>query len=207
LAGGCSAGRKYINADYNLNITHPQLASQYWTPDTKADHLPYSAKIIERIYNEEIGGGGGHSARRINMLEFSQYLEQYLWPHYQRETATHAHLMSIVIMANEKFKERVEVWTVFEKLPDQYPAFFRHVLESCLPGKKAKEASSSLRERTALLMFINHCFNSMEIELCREQAKRLVSLSMWHCLQPRKFPSTLLRSIKTNRNIFLCRPP
>ncbi|XP_052836457.1 RNA helicase aquarius [Drosophila gunungcola] len=163
-----------------------QLASQYWTPDTKADHLPYSAKIIERIYNEEIGGGSGHSARRINMLEFSQYLEQYLWPHYQRETATHAHLMSIVIMANEKFRERVEVWTVFEKLPDQYPAFFRHVLESCLPGKKAKEASSTLRERTALLMFINHCFNSMEIELCREQAKRLVSLSMWHCLQPRR---------------------
>eukprot|EP00099_Drosophila_melanogaster_P028280 NP_731647.3 uncharacterized protein Dmel_CG31368, isoform C [Drosophila melanogaster] len=163
-----------------------QLASQYWTPDTKADHLPYSAKIIERIYNEEIGDGGGHSARRINMLEFSQYLEQYLWPHYQRETATHAHLMSIVIMANEKFRERVEVWTVFEKLPDQYPAFFRHVLESCLPSKKAKEASSTLRERTALLMFINHCFNSMEIELCREQAKRLVSLSMWHCLQPRR---------------------
>ncbi|EDV49455.1 RNA helicase aquarius isoform X1 [Drosophila erecta] len=163
-----------------------QLASQYWTPDTKADHLPYSAKIIERIYKEEIGDGGGHSARRINMLEFSQYLEQYLWPHYQRETATHAHLMSIVIMANEKFRERVEVWTVFEKLPEQYPAFFRHVLESCLPSKKAKEASSTLRERTALLMFINHCFNSMEIELCREQAKRLVSLSMWHCLQPRR---------------------
>ncbi|XP_039491433.1 RNA helicase aquarius [Drosophila santomea] len=163
-----------------------QLASQYWTPDTKADHLPYSANIIERIYKEEIGDGGAQSARRINMLEFSQYLEQYLWPHYQRETATHAHLMSIVIMANEKFRERVEVWTVFEKLPDHYPAFFRHVLESCLPSKKAKEASSTLRERTALLMFINHCFNSMEIELCREQAKRLVSLSMWHCLQPRR---------------------
>ncbi|XP_017083650.2 RNA helicase aquarius [Drosophila eugracilis] len=161
-----------------------QLASQYWTPDTKANHLPYSANIIERIYNEEIAGGGVHSARRINMLEFSQYLEQYLWPNYQRDTATHAHLMSIVIMANEKFRERVEVWNVFEKLPDQYPAFFRHVLESCLPAKKAKEANSSLRERTALLMFINHCFNSMEIDLCREQAKRLVSLSMWHCLQP-----------------------
>lgn len=122
------------------------------------------------------------------MLEFSQYLEQYLWPHYQRETATHAHLMSIVIMANEKFRERVEVWTVFEKLPEQYPSFFRHVLESCLPADSGKEAKSSLRERTALLMFLNHCFNSMEIELCREQAKRLVSLSMWHCLQPREYP-------------------
>ncbi|KAH8294727.1 hypothetical protein KR018_002206 [Drosophila ironensis] len=164
-----------------------KLASQYWAPDTKADHLPYSAKVIERIYSEEIGSGSpGQAARRINMLEFSQYLEQYLWPHYQRDTATHAHLMSIVMMANEKFRERVEVWTVFEQLPDQYPAFFRHVLESCLPAEGAKQAKSSLRERTALLMFLNHCFNSMEIELCREQAKRLVSLSMWHCLQPKR---------------------
>ncbi|XP_017104861.2 RNA helicase aquarius [Drosophila bipectinata] len=164
-----------------------QLASKYWAPDTKEDHLPYSAKIIEKIYSDEIATGNpGHSARRINMLEFSQYLEQYLWPHYQRETATHAHLMSIVIMANEKFRERVEVWTVFEKLPDQYPSFFRHVLESCLPADGGKEARSSLHERTSLLMFLNHCFNSMEIELCREQAKRLVSLSMWHCLQPRR---------------------
>lgn len=170
-----------------MAVSYFQLASQYWAPDTKQDHLPYSAQVIEKIYSDEIAtGNAGHSARRINMLEFSQYLEQYLWPHYQRETATHAHLMSIVIMANEKFRERVEVWTVFEKLPEQYPSFFRHVLESCLPADGGKEAKSSLRERTALLMFLNHCFNSMEIELCREQAKRLVSLSMWHCLQPRK---------------------
>ncbi|XP_030376024.1 RNA helicase aquarius [Scaptodrosophila lebanonensis] len=162
-----------------------QLSSQYWSPDTKAEHLPYNADIIERIYVEEITASK-NSSRRINMLEFSQYLEQYLWPNYKREKATHAHLMSIVVMANEKFRERVEVWSVFEQLPDEYPAFFRHVLESCLPRQGTKEASSTLRERTALLMFLNHCFNSMEIELCREQAKRLVSLSMWHCLQPRR---------------------
>ncbi|EDV92549.1 RNA helicase aquarius [Drosophila grimshawi] len=162
-----------------------QLASQYWSPESKSEHLPYSADIIETIYADEITSGK-NSARRINMLEFSQYLEQYLWPNYKRETATHAHLMSIVIMSNEKFRERVEVWNVFEQLPDQYPAFFRHVLNSCLPDQATKKSNSTLRERTALLMFLNHCFNSMEIELCREQAKRLVSLSMWHCLQPRR---------------------
>ncbi|KAL7728499.1 hypothetical protein ACLKA6_012514 [Drosophila palustris] len=162
-----------------------QLASQYWSPESKSEHLPYNADIIERIYADEMTSGKA-SARRINMLEFSQYLEQYLWPNYRREKATHAHVMSIVIMANEKFRERVEVWNVFQQLPDQYPAFFRHVLESCLPAQGTNENKSTLRERTALLMFLNHCFNSMEIELCREQAKRLVSLSMWHCLQPRR---------------------
>ncbi|EDW66854.2 RNA helicase aquarius [Drosophila virilis] len=162
-----------------------QLASKYWLPESKSEHLPYNADIIESIYTDEITSGKG-SARRINMLEFSQYLEQYLWPNYKRETATHAHLMSIVIMSNEKFRERVEVWNVFEQLPEQYPAFFHHVLESCLPDQATKQNRSTLRERTALLIFLNHCFNSMEVELCRDQAKRLVSLSMWHCLQPRR---------------------
>lgn len=45
------------------------------------------------------------------ILEFSQYLENYLWPNYKPD-ATHAHVMSIVIMLNEKFRERVQVWQV-----------------------------------------------------------------------------------------------
>lgn len=48
------------------------------------------------------------------MLEFSQYLENYLWPNYKREKSSYAHIMSIVVMLNEKFRERVEVWTVSE---------------------------------------------------------------------------------------------
>ncbi|ALC47310.1 CG31368 [Drosophila busckii] len=159
-----------------------QLAMQYWSPESAADHLPYNAEIIERIYSEEMCGK--QSARRINMLEFSQYLEQYLWPNYKREKATHAHLMSIVLMCNEKFRERVEVWNVFQEKPEEYADFFRHMLESCLPPRTPKGKGSTMRERTGLLMFLNHCFNSMEIDICRDQAKRLVSLSMWHCLQP-----------------------
>lgn len=40
-----------------------------------------------------------------------------------------------------------------------------------------------MREQTALLLFLNHCFGSMEVQLCRDQVKRLVSLSMWISLQ------------------------
>lgn len=46
------------------------------------------------------------------MLEFSQYLENYLWPHYEEGKASHAHMMSIVVMLNEKFRERVPAWQV-----------------------------------------------------------------------------------------------
>lgn len=45
------------------------------------------------------------------VLEFSQYLENYLWPNYKPNSSI-AHIMSIVIMLNEKFRERVQVWQV-----------------------------------------------------------------------------------------------
>lgn len=45
------------------------------------------------------------------VLEFSQYLENYLWPNY-KPGASQAHMLSIVIMVNEKFRERVQVWQV-----------------------------------------------------------------------------------------------
>lgn len=116
------------------------------------------------------------------MLEFSQYLENYLWPNYRRSAATHAHMMSIVVMINEKFRERVNAWTIFHRYPAEFPEFFHQILESCLATKRITAAH--LKEQTALILFLNYCFNSMEVELCRDQAKRLVSLSMWSCLQP-----------------------
>jgi intron-binding protein aquarius len=45
------------------------------------------------------------------VLEFSQYLENYLWPNYKLG-ASYAHMLSIVNMVNEKFRERVQVWQV-----------------------------------------------------------------------------------------------
>lgn len=67
----------------------------------------------------------------------------------------------------------------FKKRPEHFPGFFQQVLECCLKDT----AACSLKEQTALLVFLNHCFNSMEVDLIREQVKRLVSLSMWVSLQ------------------------
>lgn len=114
------------------------------------------------------------------MLEFSQYLENYLWPNYNHETATRAHTMSIVVMVNEKFRERVQVWEAFEKNPQQFPGFFKRVLEACLDESIL---DYDLREQTALIVFLNRCFNSMEVGLIREEVKRLVTLLMWISLQ------------------------
>lgn len=112
------------------------------------------------------------------VLEFSQYLENYLWPNYNNN-ATHSHMISIVIMLNEKFRERVQAWEAFRKNEQHFPDFFQQVLRACLED----ELVVTLKEQTALLVFLNHCFNSMEVALCRDQVKRLVSLSMWISLQ------------------------
>ncbi|XP_073950927.1 RNA helicase aquarius-like [Choristoneura fumiferana] len=163
-----------INAD---RIT--QLANQYWSPQTEDSHLPYDAGIVESIYQAEILGSN-FSVRRIMMLEFSQYLECYLWPQYRGGEATRAHMMSIIVMINEKFRERVPAWQAFLKKPEHFPAFFEQVLRASVAED---QSSRNMREQTALLLFLNHCFGSMEVQLCRDQVKRLVSLSMWISLQ------------------------
>ena len=163
-----------INAD---RIT--QLANKYWAPHTTDSHLPFNSQIVEDIYVQEICASK-FSIRRIMMLEFSQYLENFLWPNYDASAATRAHTMSIVVMVNEKFRERVQVWEAFEKNSEHFPEFFQKVLEACLEDSIM---DFDLKEQTALIVFLNHCFNSMEVLLVREEVKRLVSLPMWISLQ------------------------
>ena len=40
----------------------------------------------------------------------------------------------------------------------------------------------SLKEQTCIIIFLNHCFNSLEVDLIRNQVQRLVSLPIWICL-------------------------
>lgn len=40
--------------------------------------------------------------QRVMILEVSQYLENYLLPNFDQETATFEHVMSMILMINEK---------------------------------------------------------------------------------------------------------
>lgn len=57
--------------------------------------------------------------RRIMLLEFSQYLELYLWPNFNPGRLSPAYIMSIVMIINEKFRQKVPVWKVFRDHPNQ----------------------------------------------------------------------------------------
>ena len=121
------------------------------------------------------------------ILEFSQYLEQYLWPNFD-ENSSHAHMMSIVVMINEKFRERVNAWQTIQTNPDKFPILFKKVLKTSL----LEPPDITMKQLTILLIFLNHCFNSMEVQFCREQIKKLVSLSMWVCILSKIFKKLTL---------------
>lgn len=53
---------------------------------------------------------------RVQLLEISQYLEHYLWPHFAaglEGPASYEHLMSMLVMVNQKFREGVPGWACF----------------------------------------------------------------------------------------------
>lgn len=96
--------------------------------------------------------------------------------------------MSICCIVNEKFRENVPAWEVkqkkrksdlclykllaislksslhffvckvFKKEPDHFPFFFKCVMEAVLTGDAA---GLSLKEETVVLVFLDHCFNSL----------------------------------------------
>ncbi|XP_019132715.2 RNA helicase aquarius isoform X1 [Larimichthys crocea] len=178
-----------INAEY---VT--QLANKYWAPHAK-NKLPFDPKVMEDVYEKEILKSK-FAIRKIMLLEFSQYLENYLWVNYTPEVSSNAYLMSICCIVNEKFRENVPAWEVFKKEPSHFPYFFKCVMQAVLAGD---EAGLTLKEQTVLLVFLDHCFNSLEVDLIREQVQQLISLPMWMCLLPSRLQQELKKVPKLQK--------
>lgn len=115
--------------------------------------------------------------------QFSHYLEYYLWPNFTQD-ASYLHYLSMIIMVNEKFKDRSEAWTVsllisniitlslqvFIEKPTHFPDFLRGVLQLALYDKNKPEtikapflkgAEINIPEKCAILTFLQNCFNSV----------------------------------------------
>uniref|UniRef100_A0A671SA36 RNA helicase aquarius n=1 Tax=Sinocyclocheilus anshuiensis TaxID=1608454 RepID=A0A671SA36_9TELE len=172
-----------INAEY---VT--QLSNKYWAPHVK-NKLPFDSQVRLFLCFR-------FAIRKIMLLEFSQYLENYLWPNYTPEASSNGYLMSICCIVNEKFRENVPAWEVFKKAPTHFPHFFKCVMESCLSGE---QLGLPLKEQTVLLLFLDHCFNSLEVDLIREQVQKLVSLPMWMCLLPTRLQQELKKVPKLQK--------
>jgi intron-binding protein aquarius len=109
-------------------------------------------------------------------LEYSQYLERYLWPNYDAPKASDAHIMSIVFMVIEKSREQVPVWEVFQAREENFPALFEAVWALYF------KESTSHKERGYMVRFFVHCFQSLENAMVRGVCLQQVALPLWQHL-------------------------
>ena len=135
---------------------------------------------MAKIYADELRGGGrAPSPQRVQLLEISQYLESYLWPHFDADSSTRVHVLSIAAMVNQKRREGVSPWDPFRAAgSEKFAGLFRRVV--------ALDADGALTtaERTSRLVFLVCAFQSLEDEMVRGVALPMVSLPLWTHLAP-----------------------
>ena len=57
---------------------------------------------------------------------------RYLWPYFQPASASPQHVLSIVLMVNEKCRQRVPAWEFVGDASDKFSALFARVLNAAL---------------------------------------------------------------------------
>ncbi|PIN23485.1 DEAD box containing helicase [Handroanthus impetiginosus] len=166
-----------------------KIAAENWANTTDSGpKKPFSQDLVNEIYYTELTIKGGRKPvplQRVMILEVSQYLENYLWPNFNPETASFEHVMSMILMVNEKFRENVAAWTCFYNQKDMFKAFLERVL-------RLKEGRSlTIAEKTNYLLFMINAFQSLEDEIVSERIMRLASLECWHSLSKGRFEMEL----------------
>ncbi|KAL5982160.1 hypothetical protein ACLOJK_016229 [Asimina triloba] len=161
------AGEQRLGGNLSSSITLVEIqrdrltkiAAANWAK-TGANLRPFDPNLVKEIYETEllvIGGRKPVPLQRVMILEVSQYLENYLWPNFDPETATFEHVMSMILMINEKFRENVAPWICFHDRKDAFRGFLGRFLRLKEEGR-----SLTLAEKTNYLLFMINAFQ-MEI--------------------------------------------
>lgn len=82
-----------------------KIAEENWAKSEGRKLKEFSEELVKEIYHTELVVKSGRKTvplQRVMILEVSQYLENYLWPNFDPETASFEHVMSMILMINEK---------------------------------------------------------------------------------------------------------
>jgi len=139
-----------------------QLAAANWaaTPGDGAKLPAFKPALVVDIYRKHLGGGSDKppSLKRVMLLELSQYMELYLWPNFDAAKSSYEHIMSVLLLINEKFRENVPAWGIFsaDKVPTEpHPSSVVLVLRPM--GRRTGIAcggGSAVRSLAALLLAV-----------------------------------------------------
>lgn len=176
-----------------------KIAEENWSTAvrSRAKAPAFKPSIVDQIYTTELNGDQDTAPKlkRVMLLEISQYLENYLWPNFDEETATYEHVMSIILMVNEKFRENVPAWDGFSQREDSLPGFFNRVT-TLKTGRQLRQ-----HEKVSYLMFAINAFQSLENSAVRARVLKLASLPLWHALSEGRLQVSL--HIK-DLNVLMC---
>lgn len=77
-----------------------KVAEDNWSAGAKRRKVAFNPDVVKSVYDVELHGNRETPPRlkRVMLLEISQYLESYLWPFFDPETASFQHVMSIICM-------------------------------------------------------------------------------------------------------------
>ncbi|CAN4106566.1 unnamed protein product [Withania somnifera] len=163
-----------------------KIAASNWAKT--GQKKPFSPELVKKIYDTELAVKGGRNPvplQRVMILEVSQYLENYLWPNFDPEASSFEHVMSMILIVNEKFRENVAAWICFYDRKDMFKAFLDRVL-------RLKEGRSlTIPEKINYLLFMINAFQSLEDEIVSKKVLRLAGLQCWHCLSYGRFQMEL----------------
>ncbi|XP_061365445.1 uncharacterized protein LOC133308765 [Gastrolobium bilobum] len=170
-----------------------KIAEANWlkTGDAERTKKPFDPDLVQKIYETELLVKEGQGDKpvplqRVMILEVSQYLENYLWPNFDPLTASFEHVMSIILMVNEKFRENVAAWVCFYDRKDVFKGFLERVLRLKEQGREL-----SIAEKTNYLVFMINAFQSLEDEVVSNTVLRLASLKSWYSLSHGRFQMEL----------------
>ncbi|KAJ3152646.1 hypothetical protein HDU89_001339 [Geranomyces variabilis] len=175
-----------------------KLAEQHWQ-NTESDGPMEDTGIVEQVWKLHLDQSS-FSLRKVMMLEFSQYLEKYLWPTFVPKTikgktkSSPAHVLSIVVMVNEKFRQRVTgVWDIFGNDTTRFSGLVTRILNLLVSEDGGKRPNLSLQLRRFLLIFVVEMFQSLENPTVRNECMRLVTISTWSTILDKRRQRELIR--------------
>lgn len=81
-----------------------KVADENWSAAAQIrGQLPaFNPTLVDEIYKRELNGNSKlpPKLKRVMLLEISQYLENYLWPNFDAEAASDAHVLSILVSSS-----------------------------------------------------------------------------------------------------------
>eukprot|EP00931_Biecheleriopsis_adriatica_P007527 TRINITY_DN1087_c1_g1_i1.p1 TRINITY_DN1087_c1_g1~~TRINITY_DN1087_c1_g1_i1.p1 ORF type:complete len:1622 (+),score=458.96 TRINITY_DN1087_c1_g1_i1:58-4923(+) len=142
-----------------------------WTP--KDGKQPdFDPGVVETIYAQL--KSSDYNANQVTTLEFNSFLERYLWPFFDSEKASSAHLVCIGLLINEKVRDgSVSAWDSIAARKEKFSSYFERMLELW------KSNTLALREKCHVLQFLINCFQSLEQDFVRDCCLRLTGLQSW----------------------------